>query len=149
MSQYSATISWSRAPHKDDPDTYSRNHISTLKGSQALQVSSSVEFMGDPDLADPEQMLVSALASCHMLFFLAIAEVKGFQVVSYEDNATGRLGKDQDGRVAITRITLSPQISFAGDKAPDAGEIEKIHASAHRNCFIANSITAEVIVEAA
>jgi organic hydroperoxide reductase OsmC/OhrA len=149
MSEHSATLSWSRAPHKDEPETYSRSHTSTMKGSQVLQVSSSVEFKGDADHADPEQMLVSALASCHMLFFLAIAEVKGFQVASYEDTATGLLEKNEQGRMAITRITLRPRVSFVDDNAPDATQIEKIHAGAHRNCFIANSISAEVTVEPA
>lgn len=145
MSEHSATISWSRAPHEDEPATYSRSHTSQMK-DQALRVSSSVEFKGDADHADPEQMLVSALASCHMLFFLAIAEAKGFAVESYEDTATGALGKGEDGRMAITHIVLRPRVGFVGDSPPDATAIEKIHASAHRNCFIANSITAEVTV---
>lgn len=148
MSVHAATISWSHAPHRDEPETYSRSHTSELNGGQMLNVSSSVDYKGDADHADPEQMLVSALASCHMLFFLAIAEVKGLRVASYEDRATGLLEKNEAGRMAITRITLSPKIIFEGDNAPDAAELEKIHASAHRNCFIANSINAEIIVEA-
>lgn len=149
MTDHSATISWSNAPHGDEPETYSRNHTAKLNGGQTLNVSSSVEYKGDADCADPEQILVSALASCHMLFFLAIAEAKGYPVASYEDTATGVLEKNEKGRMAITRIRLSPRISFTGDAVPDADQIDKIHASAHRNCFIANTINAQVSVEPA
>ncbi|MCP5009592.1 MAG: OsmC family peroxiredoxin, partial [Aestuariibacter sp.] len=104
---------------------------------------------GDPMCADPEKVLTSALASCHMLTFLAIAEVKGFSVARYTDRATGYLEKGDSGRPEITRIELQPSIEFAGDKQPDAAAIKRMHASAHRNCFIANSIKAKVeILEA-
>src|SRR5690349_17889236 len=78
MSQHTASIEWTRAINASDRKTYSRNHIATLAGRQQLNVSASVEYKGDPQCADPEQMVVSALASCHMLFFLAIADLKGF-----------------------------------------------------------------------
>lgn len=147
MSEHSATISWSHVPHEGEPETYSRNHTSALKGGQLLNVSAAVAYKGDADCTDPEQMLVSAVASCHMLVFLAIAEAKGLHVESYEDAAVGTLEKNAEGRMAITHITLRPRISFSGDKTPDADALDKIHAGAHRNCFIANSIKAEVTVE--
>ena len=145
MSQHSAAIEWSRAPHATDPKTYSRNHVSTLAGGQKVNMSSSPAFLGDPDCADPEQMVISALASCHMLFFLAIADLKGFPVARYTDTPTGELGKTEKGQ-ALTRITLSPRVTFV-DKTPDAAALAAIHDSAHKRCFIANSLTAEIILD--
>lgn len=146
MSTHSSSLRWQRRPHPDDPATYSRNHVSTLGGGQTLNVSASTEFKGDPDCADPEQMLVSAVSSCHMLFFIAIAEAQGFTVESYRDNAVGHLEKGPAGRPVITRIELSPEPTFGGDRLPDAAAITRMHAGAHRSCFIGNSITAAVTV---
>lgn len=145
MSTHTAAIEWSRAPHPADPKTYSRNHLSTLAGGQKVNVSSSPAFLGDPDCADPEQMVISALASCHMLFFLAIADLKGFPVAHYTDSPVGELGKMEKGQ-ALTRITLSPRVQFV-DKQPDADTLAAMHASAHKRCFIANSLTAEVTLD--
>ena len=111
-----------------------------------IQVSASVEYKGDPTCADPEQMLVSAVSSCHMLFFLAIAEHQGFTVESYQDQPIGHLEKNSAKVFAITRIELSPDIIFSGDKMPDAAAIGRIHAAAHKSCFIGHSVTAEVTV---
>ncbi|WP_412050620.1 OsmC family protein [Hoeflea sp. Naph1] len=146
MSTHNSTLSWERASHPDDPTTYNRNHIATLAGGQQLQVSASQEFKGDKNAADPEQMVVSAVSSCHMLFFLAIAESQGFKVSTYKDSAVGHLEKGPAGRPVITRIELSPTIAFEGDKLPDAAAISRLHAGAHKNCFIGNSLTAEVVI---
>lgn len=144
MSIHEAEINWYRQPHSADANTYSRNHVVTLSGNQKLDVSASVEFKGDRNCADPEQMLVSAVSSCHMLFFLAIAELKGFCVESYEDNPQGFLEKSSKGGMEVTRIIMTPKVVFSGNKRPDQAVISKIHKSAHKNCFIRNSITASV-----
>ena len=146
MSQHHSKIEWQRAAHPTEADTFSRNHVATLNGGQTLKLSSAAVYKGDPDAADPEQMLLTALASCHMLTFLAAAEVKGFLVERYVDSAVAHLGKNAEGRVAVTRMELSPQVSFSGDKQPDAEALDKLHASAHRNCFIGQSITSQVTV---
>jgi len=144
MSVHEAKINWQRNPHLSDSSTYSRNHQVSLNGHQQLNVSASEEFKGDPGCADPEQMLVSAVSSCHMLFFLAIAEFQGFNVESYEDTPKGYLEKNAKGGMEITRIVLSPSVIFGGDKQPDQKTMSKIHANAHKNCFIRNSVTASV-----
>lgn len=147
MSEHSADIRWSRAPHPQDAHAYSRNHETRFPGGQRLQVSASVEFKGDPACVDPEQMVVSAVGSCHMLFFLAIAEQQGYLVESYRDQPVGTLGKSDRGGMEITRVVLSPAVSFGGDRLPDAAAIERMHAAAHRNCFIGKSLRAEVVVQ--
>ncbi|MGM0823825.1 MAG: OsmC family protein [Pseudomonadota bacterium] len=146
MSVHEAAIRWQYAPHASEADTYSRNHIVTLNGPQALDVSASVDFKGDANLADPEQMLISAVSSCHMLFFLAIAEMQGYQVEAYQDDPKGYLERNDKKGMEITRIELSPRITFGGEKVPDQKVIEKIHHKAHSSCFIRNSVTAEVTV---
>lgn len=146
MSVHQSAISWQRNPHESDAKTYSRNHRVTLNGGQQVNTSASVEFKGDSSCADPEQMLISAVSSCHMLFFLAIADFQGYQVESYEDSPVGYLESSDKKGKEITRIELSPRITFGGDKVPDQKAISRIHTSAHKNCFIRNSITSEVTI---
>ncbi|KAB2904416.1 MAG: OsmC family protein [Burkholderiaceae bacterium] len=146
MSQHQAAIQWQRFPHVADSKTYSRNHVAQLNGEQSVNVSASVEFKGDPMCADPEQMLISAVASCHMLTFLAIAEFQGYRVEQYEDNAVGYLEKVEGAGMSISRVELSPRVIFGGDKVPDGAALNRIHAGAHKNCFIANSLKARVTV---
>lgn len=146
MSVHKSAIRWQRNSHETEAGTYSRNHHVVLNGEQQVGVSASAEFKGDPNCADPEQMLVSSVSSCHMLFFLAIADFQGYQVESYEDDPVGYLERNDKKGMEVTRIVLSPTVSFGGDKVPDQKAISRIHASAHSNCFIRNSITAEVTI---
>ncbi|HEX6154053.1 MAG TPA: OsmC family protein, partial [Solirubrobacterales bacterium] len=112
-----------------------------LLGAQSLPSSSALEFGGDDTKSNPEALLVGALSSCHMLWFLALARKKGFEVASYEDDADGVL----DGK-RFTSATLRPLVRWAGDPpAPDA--IEALHHRAHQLCFIANSVDFPVEVE--
>ena len=149
MSQHHATLDWQRTPHATDAATYSRNHVATLNGGQTVAVSASTEYKGDAHCADPEQLLLTALSSCHMLTFLAIAELQGYRVESYRDTPVAHLEKNAEGRMAVTRIELSPQVSFGGDKLPDDTALARLHDGAHRNCFIAHSITARVTLSTA
>jgi organic hydroperoxide reductase OsmC/OhrA len=100
------------------------------------------------EAVDPEEALVASAASCHMLWFLWIASRRGFVVESYTDKATGIMEKNSEGKLAITRITLRPRIEFSADRAPSAEELQSLHHSAHDECFIANSLKSEVVVEA-
>ncbi|WP_136254453.1 OsmC family protein [Onishia niordana] len=146
MSVHQSVIRWQHAPHESEEGTYSRNHRVTLNGDQQVAMSASAEFKGDHHCADPEQMLISAVSSCHMLFFLAIAEFQGYQVESYEDDPVGYLERNDKKGMEVTRIELSPRITFGGDNMPDQKSISRMHAGAHKNCFIRNSITAEVTI---
>ncbi|MCL7942172.1 OsmC family protein [Halomonas sp. ATCH28] len=146
MSVHTAAILWQNEPHESEENTYSRNHCVMLNGGQEVRVSASVEFKGDPNCADPEQLLVSAVSSCHMLFFLAIAELQGYQVESYKDDPKGYLERNDKKSMGMTRIELSPNITFGGEKIPGQEAISRIHATAHSKCFIVNSITAKVTV---
>jgi organic hydroperoxide reductase OsmC/OhrA len=98
-------------------------------------------------LIDPEDAFVASLSSCHMLTYLFVAARKGFVVASYEDRAVGTLSKNEKGVPWVSRVVLHPQIAYAGDKTPTAEEVEQMHHVAHEQCFIANSVKTEVVVE--
>ena len=114
-----------------------------LLGAQSLSSSSALELGGDETKSNPETLLVGALSSCHMLWFLALARKKSFEVASYEDDAEGVL----DGK-RFSSATLRPTVRWAGDP-PDPDAIEALHQRAHELCFIANSVDFPVGVEPA
>ena len=109
--------------------------------------SAAPEFLGRAELPNPEEALVAALSSCHMLTFLAVAARKRLVVNSYEDEAVGVMAKNEDGRLAVTRVVLRPRIVWGGERTPTAEEIARMHEISHRECFIANSVRTEVVVE--
>jgi organic hydroperoxide reductase OsmC/OhrA len=91
-------------------------------------------------------MLVAAVASCHMLWFLDLARRAGLEVESYADKAEGEMGRIGPGRMAIVKVTLRPEIAFAG-RAPEPAALDALHHEAHERCFIANSLNSEIVVE--
>ncbi|MBI2296132.1 MAG: OsmC family protein [Betaproteobacteria bacterium] len=147
MSEHKTTIRWSRAGKDFTYKTYSRDHIWVANGNE-IPASATPAYLGNPNRVDPEAALVAALSSCHMLTFLALAANKGFVVESYEDHAVGHLEKNAEGKFAVTRVELHPNIVFSGAKTPMAADLEWLHDKAHRECFISNSVTTEVRVVA-
>ena len=102
--------------------------------------------MSRADAIDPEEALVAALASCHMLFFLDLAVKDGFRIDSYQDDAVGQMGKTPEGRVMMSKVTLNPHITFSGDKRPTSEDVARLHHAAHDLCYIANTVRSEVVV---
>lgn len=151
MSTHVSELSWDLRAGEDFPHgRYSRAHTITFDGGVTLPASASPHVVGkwaDPAAVDPEEMLVAALSSCHMLTFLHQARLAGFIVSAYEDEAEGDLTESAEGRLAVTAVRLRPRISWSGE-APDAATIAQLHHAAHRTCFIANSVTTKVSVEA-
>jgi organic hydroperoxide reductase OsmC/OhrA len=147
MSEHAARIAWSRGTAAFDYESFSRDHTWTFPDGVTVKASSAPEFRGGDAAVDPEEALVGAVSACHMLTFLAIASKKRIPVDAYEDDAVGVLEKNGDGRLAVTRITLRPRVTFAEPDAVSAEELTRLHDSAHRNCFIANSIRCDVTVE--
>lgn len=147
MSEHTAAIRWALGEAAFTYEAYPRAHAWGFDAGLEVPASAAPDYLGDADRVDPEEALVAAVASCHMLTFLAIAAKKRIGVLAYEDDAVGTLAKNEDGRLAVTRIALRPRITFE-EPGPDAASIERLHEGAHRNCFIANSVKAEVVVEA-
>jgi organic hydroperoxide reductase OsmC/OhrA len=147
MSQHECRIEWKRGGADFTYEGYDRTHRWTFGGGVRIDASSAPEYRGRAELPNPEEALVAALSSCHMLTFLAIAARRRLVVESYEDAAIGHLEKNAQGRLAITRVTLRPRARFGGEKQPTAEELARLHHAAHEQCFIANSVTTEVSVE--
>ena len=146
MSKHYATVEWERGSVEFEYRSYSRDHIWKFEGGVRVRASSAPEYLGNRDLVDPEKAYVAALASCHMLTFLAIAARKRLVVDRYQDAAVGFLEKNVDGKLAVTRVVLRPKVSF-GSRAPSPEGLERIHEIAHQECFIANSVHTSVTVE--
>lgn len=147
MSEHKVTINWKRSSEDFDFKSYNRDHTFAFKNGQAVKASAAVAYKGDADCVDPEETFVASLSSCHMLTFLAYASLQGFCIDSYHDESVGILEKNSNGKMAITKIILSPQIEFTGSKIPSPEEISKLHDKAHSECFIANSVTTKVEVK--
>ena len=149
MKQFDARVTWQRADEPVLDGRYSRAHTWQFDGGLTVPASSSPLSvplpMSDPTAVDPEEALVAAASSCHMLFFLALAAGRGFVVERYDDEARGWLGPRADGRMAMVRIELRPAIAFHGAQ-PDADELAAIHHEAHERCYIANSLNAEIVI---
>lgn len=146
MSEHVAEIVWKRETESFAYDDYNRTHVWRFDNGLEVKAASAPGYLGDPSCVDPEEAFVAAASSCHMLTFLAIAARKRMTVDSYEDKAVGRMEKDADGRIAITRIELSPKVVFAAGVDIDAAALEKMHHSAHEHCFIANSVKTDIVV---
>jgi organic hydroperoxide reductase OsmC/OhrA len=149
MAVYRATVDWSLKPGEDFAHgRYSRAHTLSFDGGAVVPASASPHVVGkwaDPAGVDPEEMLIAALSNCHMLTFLHKARLAGFSVTAYRDEAEGGMGEIAPGRLAVTRVTLRPRITWDGAE-PDADALDALHHAAHEDCFIANSVTCEVLV---
>lgn len=151
MHSYDATIAWERGSQAFADNRYSRGHRWTFDGGADVLASSSPHVvpvpMSDAAGVDPEEALVAATSSCHMLFFLSFAAKRGFIVDSYVDRASGIMEKNTEGKMAMTRITLRPDIVFSGERQPTQEEIARMHHESHDQCFIANSLKSEIVLE--
>jgi organic hydroperoxide reductase OsmC/OhrA len=143
MSQHVAEILWERQSKGFSYEEYNRGHLWRFDGG-TVNASASPEYRGDKDRVDPEEALVAAISSCHMLSFLAIAARKRLTVDSYKDRAVGKMEKIPNGQLAVTRVDLFPRVTFATEV--DARTVEQMHHLAHEQCFIANSVRTEIVV---
>jgi organic hydroperoxide reductase OsmC/OhrA len=149
MSEHSASVQWQRSGGFDRA-YYSRAHTMHFPGGIELAGNASPAnipaTVPPAPGADPEQTLIAALASCHMLWFLDFACRAKFIVDSYRDDATGMLGKNAAGKMAVTHIVLRPLVVFSGTP-PSRAQLDALHNKAHEHCFIANSVTTQITIE--
>ncbi len=150
MARYTTTVDWSLKPGEDfAKGRYSRGHSLAFDGGVTVAASASPHVVGKwavQEAVDPEEMLVAALSNCHMLTFLHKARLAGFVCTAYHDEAEGVMEEIAPGRMAVTQVRLRPQVTYEGD-APDQAQRDALHHAAHEECFIANSVKTEVIVE--
>jgi organic hydroperoxide reductase OsmC/OhrA len=149
MSEHRARVEW-KLQGAFDYKRYPRSHTMEFEGG--IRVPGNAAQANIPPAVtpaagvDPEQAFVASLSACHMLWFLHLANRAGFVVERYVDEAVGVLGKNTEGRMAMTRVTLRPAVTYAS-RRPSEEEHAKLHEDAHEKCFIANSVTTEVAIE--
>ncbi|HTV83768.1 MAG TPA: OsmC family protein [Dyella sp.] len=123
---------------------YGREHEVRVAGKPAIAGSSDAAFRGDATKHNPEDLLVAALSSCHMLWYLHLAAQAGVVVTAYVDSAVGTLAeRGKDGR--FTEVVLRPLVTIAA--GGDAERAARLHEDAHHACFIANSVNFPVRCE--
>ena len=150
MSEHKATIQW----HRTSPDflkgKYSREHTWTFDGGCTVPASSAPSVVpapySNPAHVDPEEAFVAAVSSCHMLTFLYLASKAGFQIDNYKDDAVGMVTKNEKGVPWVSLVTLNPKITYSGNKLPPPADENRLHHLVHEQCFIANSVKTEVVV---
>jgi organic hydroperoxide reductase OsmC/OhrA len=151
MGSYFATSDWTLEDGGDFPKgRYSRGHALTFGSGVTVPGTASHHIVGNrwaaPDAVDPEEMLVGAINTCHMLSFLHVAREAGFVVTRYRDAAVGVMEKRDDGEMWLSKVTLRPEIAYDGAR-PSEAEAHDMHHRAHVICFIANSVKTEIVVE--
>ena len=151
MSEHSAIIEWRRTTSDFQYATYNRSHV--WRFESGVEVPACAAPANIPPTAprskgvDPEEGFVAAISSCHMLWFLHLACTQKFTVDGYTDNAVGVLEKDRNGKVSVTRVSLRPEVTFGGENRPTAEQLAELHHEAHEECFIANSVKTEIVIE--
>lgn len=151
MSTYSSEIIWRRDAQVFTNNKYSRRHTWSFDGGVEVIASSSPQVVplpwSDEHAVDPEEAFVASLASCHMLWFLSIAAKSGFVVDEYRDCPLGTMKKNSLGKLMIADVVLRPRVQFTGEHRPADAEVQDMHAKAHEECFIANSVKTDVRCE--
>ena len=152
MSEHRATIEWTGSASTADylKGRYSREHRWSFDGGAVVEGSASPSVVpapwSSPRAVDPEEAFVASISSCHMLTFLYVAAKAGFTVTQYRDEAVGVMTKNPQGVAWVSKVTLTPRVSYGGDKQPTADEVARLHHAAHEGCFISNSVKTEIVV---
>ena len=137
-------LHWQRDGAALRPGAYSAAHRVWFNTHLDIDVDAAPDWGGDPNHTNPEQALASALSSCHMMTFLALAAKAGWPVAGYSDHAVAYLGKNPRGQISVTRIDLHPVARFDPGFAVTAEALAQMQGRAHRYCFIANTLADSV-----
>ena len=144
--QYTSTITWK---HEGDTvfnaKSYDRSHDIKFGGGSNIAASSAPEYLGKKELVNPEELFTASLSSCFMLTFLYLAAMKGLIVEEYVADAVGTLGKNAEGKIAMTEVIIKPRIRFQAE--PEQAVLDELFKKAHDNCFISSSVKTKVSVE--
>lgn len=145
---FSCTTNWTgnRGAGTHDYAAYARDHLIEIAGKPAIEGSSVPEFRGDGGKHSPEDLMVAAISSCHMLWYLHLCADAGIVVTAYRDEARGVLRLNPDGSGEFTSVTLHPSVTIAAGS--DRAGAMALHAAAHAKCFIARSVNFPIGCEA-
>ncbi|MGJ1283566.1 OsmC family protein [Sphingobacterium spiritivorum] len=141
---YNVTVEWTGNTGQGTKSytSYSRNHSIRSESKAIIEASSDPAFRGDPQRYNPEELLLSSVSSCHMLWYLHFCTQHNITVLTYTDQPEGTMLENEDGSGYFTGIILCPQIEIAEE---DKVELAKdLHHKANTYCFIANSLNFKV-----
>jgi len=143
---YATRIVWTgnRGQGTASYTAFGRDHVVRGDGKPELFLSSDPAFRGDPEVYNPEELLVASLSSCHMLWYLALCAKLKIVVAAYEDRPIGRLVEGTPGRGHFESVVLRPTVTIA---TGDVETARRLHDDAHRECFVANSVNFPVTCE--
>ena len=144
--EYTATITWTgnRGQGTASYRAYGRNHEIEIVGKPTIAGSADAAFLGEANRWNPEDMLLSSISTCHMLWFLHLASDAGWVVESYRDTATATMQMNPDGSGQFSEAALQPHVTLSkGDPA----DLDRLHHAAHEKCFIARSLNFPIACE--
>jgi organic hydroperoxide reductase OsmC/OhrA len=143
---YATSIEWvgNRGTGTSSYKAYGRQTVITAAGKASIDGSSDRVFHGDADRWNPEELLLAALAECHLLSYLHVAASNGIVVSEYTDAATGTMVQTTDGGGHFTTVTLRPRVTISSGDPRAALEL---HREASTRCFIAASVNFPVLHE--
>ena len=144
MSQHCTQLTWSRNDASFAYKDYPREHQIDFGHGQTIPCTAAAEYLGNPELPDPEQAFVGSLSSCHMLTFLAFCSLQKLTLESYTDKAVGFLEKGESGKPILARVELHPETVFAEGVEVSPEKLAELHHKAHQECFLANSVKTEI-----
>lgn len=145
---FKAELNWASSPNPEQSASkfYSKSHKIVIEGKPVLNVSAAKAFKGDPELYNPEDLLLSSLVSCHMMSYLYVCSQNGIEILEYSDNAEATLEVSPDGSGRFVEVKLNPKVKISdSDKI---GLALELHAKANQLCFIANSCNFPVLHDA-
>lgn len=137
--QYKTAVTWTgnKGSGTMDYRSYDRNYVISIAQKPDIAGSSDSAFLGDKNKHNPEDLLVSSLSSCHMLWYLHLCSQNDIIVMDYQDNAVGTMIENADGSGYFSEVTLNPVVTIT--RAADQEKANALHEQAHKMCFIANS----------
>ena len=143
---YNVSVTWTgnKGTGTSSYTAYERAHEISVAGKPPIPASSDPAFRGDPLRYNPEDLLVASLSACHMLWYLHLCATAKIVVISYVDEATGRLAETADGGGHFTEVVLRPTVTI---ERGDAAQAAELHDRAHHLCFVANSVNFPVRCE--
>lgn len=136
---YKLTVKWTgnKGEGTSGYRAYERSHTILTENKSIILGSSDPAFRGDKTKHNPEELLLAALSSCHMLSYLHLCAVAGVVVVDYIDNATGTMVETPDGGGKFTEVTLYPEVTVTSESM--IKKANELHEKAGEVCFIASS----------
>jgi organic hydroperoxide reductase OsmC/OhrA len=146
--QYVSTLTWQRdLSIPFNAKTYDRTHQIKFGGGSTINASSAPEFLGQAELPNPEELFTAAISSCFTLTLLYWAAVKNVLINDCQIEAIGKLGKNDEGKMAMVEVIIKPQLTFHDDQKPDDALLKELLHKAHEQCFISSSVKTKVSIK--